>query len=106
MPAKSSTPKESEQSFETAMDRLESIVGQMESDKMPLEELLVRYEEGIRLVKVCEDKLGTAEKRIELLTRDAAGKPQLSDFEPTAGPQPTPVAVRTGPAPDEDVSLF
>ena len=105
MPAKSVPPKEPEQSFETAIERLESIVGQMESDKMPLEELLVRYEEGITLVKVCEEKLGAAEKRIELLTRDAAGKPQLSEFDPGL-PQAGPVGARAGAAPDEDVSLF
>ncbi len=36
----------SEPSFEAAMDRLEAIVDQMESGKMMLEELIVRYEEG------------------------------------------------------------
>ncbi|HEX8312655.1 MAG TPA: exodeoxyribonuclease VII small subunit [Chthoniobacteraceae bacterium] len=105
MPAKSAAPKEPEQSFEIAIERLESIVGQMESDKMPLEELLVRYEEGIKLVKVCEEKLGAAEKRIELLTRDAAGKPVLSEFDPAIS-QATTAAVGTGTAPDDDVSLF
>jgi exodeoxyribonuclease VII small subunit len=105
MPAKSTAPKEPEQSFEVAIERLESIVGQMESDKMPLEELLVRYEEGIKLVKVCEEKLGAAEKRIELLTRDAAGKPQLSDFD-SGVPQAAPAGARADAALDEDVSLF
>jgi exodeoxyribonuclease VII small subunit len=105
MATKSTTQKEPEPSFEVAIERLEAIVGQMESDKMPLEELLVRYEEGIKLVKVCEEKLGTAERRIDLLTKDAAGKPQLVEFDPSA-PQAGSAAVKSGTAPDEDVSLF
>src|ERR1700747_3538523 len=48
-----SEPMTTEISFEAAMERLEKIVEEMESSKLPLEELLVRYEEGIRLVGVC-----------------------------------------------------
>ena len=78
------SPKPSEQTFESSIDRLESIVEAMESDKMPLEELLVRYEEGIKLVKVCQEKLESAEKRIEIITRNAASKPLVTEFEPSA----------------------
>ena len=52
-----SSAKKSETSFETAMERLEKIVEEMESGKMLLEDLLVRYEEGMKLVKVCQDRL-------------------------------------------------
>ena len=65
-------------SFETAMERLEKIVEEMESSKLPLEELLVRYEEGIRLVGVCNQRLAGAENRIETLNRTANGRPQAS----------------------------
>lgn len=87
MPAKSQQTKPQEQtSFENAIERLEQIVEQMENDKLPLEDLLVRYEEGIRLVKICSEKLDAAEKKIEMITRDAAGKPQLAEFEPQEKP--------------------
>jgi exodeoxyribonuclease VII small subunit len=62
-------------SFEAAMERLEKIVEEMESSKLPLEELLVRYEEGIRLVGVCSQRLASAENRIETLSRNPNGKP-------------------------------
>ena len=39
-------------------------------------------EEGVQLVKVCEERLKEAEKRIEIITRNAAGKPEAVDFEP------------------------
>ncbi len=71
-------PSGSEVSFETAMERLETIVGEMESSKLPLEELLVRYEEGIRLVGICNQRLAGAENRIETLSRTGSVKVQPS----------------------------
>ena len=68
--------------FEGAMDRLEAIVAQMESGKLPLEELIVRYEEGMKLVKICQERLASAEQKIEIIARDNAGKPVVKDFEP------------------------
>ena len=98
MPAKNQDPKKPEPSFEKAIERLESIVAQMESASLPLEDLLVRYEEGIKLVKFCSEKLQAAEKRIEIITRDAGGKPKLVEFEPDQAPASDPGS--------EDVSLF
>src|SRR6266513_1599425 len=79
----SSKPKqrETELNFERAMDRLEAIVEQMESGKLPLEELIVRYEEGMKLVKVCQDRLASAEQKIEIIARNSAGKPIVKKFE-------------------------
>jgi exodeoxyribonuclease VII small subunit len=70
-----------ELSFEKAMERLEAIVEEMESGKMPLEDLLVRYEEGMKLVKVCQERLSCAEEKIEIITRDHAGKVAVKNFE-------------------------
>src|SRR3984893_14596618 len=69
--------------FENAMDRLEAIVEQMESGKLPLEDLIVRYEEGMNLVKVCQERLANAEQKIEIIARNSAGKPIIKDFEAT-----------------------
>jgi len=100
-PAKKATP---EPSFEAAMDRLEAIVDQMESGKMVLEELIVRYEEGMKLVKSCQERLASAEQRIEIITRNHAGKPVVQPFEAAAEPP------RLTPAPKEsendEVRLF
>jgi len=97
MATKQPVPKASEQTFETAMERLERIVEEMESDKLPLEDLLKRYEEGTKLVQVCEEKLKSAEQRIEIITRNAAGEPQVEEFEPEK---------KATTPPREDVSLF
>jgi exodeoxyribonuclease VII small subunit len=104
------THKPTEPTFESALERLEQIVGEMEGDKLPLEELLGRYEEGTRLVKVCQERLTSAERRIELITKNAAGGASLADFDPTSPPpaaEPTPrLAPAKRPAADDEVSLF
>ncbi|MGO8765575.1 MAG: exodeoxyribonuclease VII small subunit [Limisphaerales bacterium] len=63
--------------FEEALKKLESIVEAMESDDLPLETLLARYEEGNRLVKICQDKLAEAELKIQQLETNAVGEMRL-----------------------------
>ena len=92
--------------FETAMDRLEEIVDQMESGKMMLEELIVRYEEGMKLVKVCQERLASAEQRIEIITRNHAGKPVVKEFEPAAETARSAPAADKGNTDHDEVSLF
>jgi len=92
--------------FEAAMDRLEAIVDQMESGKMPLEELIVRYEEGMKLVKVCQERLASAEQRIEIITRNHAGKPVVKPFEPKAEASSSTAAPPKGETENDEVSLF
>lgn len=55
--------------FEDALSRLETIVDTMESGDVPLAELLVKYEEGNQLLKICESRLKDAEMKIELLKK-------------------------------------
>jgi exodeoxyribonuclease VII small subunit len=76
----SKSKREAELNFEGAMDRLEKIVEQMESGKLPLEDLIVRYEEGMNLVKVCQERLAKAEQKIEVIARNSAGKAAVKDF--------------------------
>jgi exodeoxyribonuclease VII small subunit len=100
MPAKSQQQKkEAPATFESAIGRLESIVEQMESNQLPLEDLLVRYEEGIELVKFCSEKLNAAEKRIEMITKQAGGKARVVEFEPEEKTSKTDLG-------NTDVSLF
>ena len=67
--------------FEEALNQLEGIVDAMEADDLPLETLLARYEEGARLVKICQEKLAEAEVKIQQLEKTAAGEIKLKPFE-------------------------
>ena len=103
--AKQAEKAQAELNFEKAMNRLEEIVDEMESGKMMLEELIVRYEEGMKLVKVCQERLASAEQRIDIITRNHAGKPVVKEFEPSADASRTASALDKGNTNDE-VSLF
>jgi exodeoxyribonuclease VII small subunit len=92
--------------FETAMDRLEKIVEQMESGQLPLEDLIVRYEEGMNLVKVCQERLASAEQKIEIIARNNVGKPAVKEFEPTAESRPEPKPPVAQEHENDEVRLF
>jgi exodeoxyribonuclease VII small subunit len=70
--------------FEEALKKLESIVEAMETDELPLETLLARFEEGTRLVRICQNKLAEAELKIQQLEKNAAGEPVLKPFDAPA----------------------
>jgi len=67
--------------FEEALKKLEGIVEAMESEDLPLETLLSRYEEGTRLAKVCQEKLAEAELKIQQLEKNAGGEMKLKPVE-------------------------
>lgn len=67
--------------FEDAMKKLEGIVEKMEKGDIPLNESLKLFEEGVKLTRFCSQELQKAEKKVELLTRDAEGKLTAVPFE-------------------------
>jgi len=67
--------------FEEALKKLETIVEAMESEELPLEALLARYEEGTKLVQICQAKLAEAELKIQQLEKDAAGQVKLKPLD-------------------------
>jgi exodeoxyribonuclease VII small subunit len=68
-------------SFEDALGKLESIVESMESGEVPLAELLAKFEEGTKLLKVCESRLKDAELKIEQLKKQKDGSIAFEKFE-------------------------
>jgi len=63
--------------FEEALQKLETVVEAMEADDLPLETLLAKYEEGAKLVRICQQKLAEAELKIQQLEKNAAGELKL-----------------------------
>lgn len=60
-------------SFEDALAQLESIVEAMEAGDVALADLLAKFEDGNKLLKVCESRLKEAEMKIELLKKQKDG---------------------------------
>lgn len=75
-------PAKSNLQFEGALKKLEGIVEAMESEELPLEELLAKFEEGTRLAKVCQEKLAEAELKIKQLEKTAGGEMKLKSLSP------------------------
>jgi exodeoxyribonuclease VII small subunit len=59
--------------FEQAMERLETIVGRLESGDVPLEAAIELFQEGMSLSRLCGQKLEQVERRIEMLVEGEAG---------------------------------
>jgi len=64
--------------FEEAVERLEEIVAALESGGLPLEESLRRYEEAVRLSRLCGDQLDRAGERLRELDAPA-GQARATD---------------------------
>ncbi|HUR58907.1 MAG TPA: exodeoxyribonuclease VII small subunit, partial [Opitutaceae bacterium] len=73
--------KDAKLSFESALGKLESIVESMESGEVPLADLLAKFEEGTKLLKVCESRLKDAELKIEQLKKQKDGSITFEKFE-------------------------
>ena len=71
--------------FEDALNKLEKIVSKLEDGDIPLEESLKLFEEGIRLSRLCNQKLEEAEKRVEILMKGRDGMMKAQAFVPSAG---------------------
>lgn len=60
-------PVKKELTFEKALERLEEIVDLLEKGDAPLDKSLELFEEGVKLVKICNEKLESAETAVNQL---------------------------------------
>jgi len=70
-----------EKKFESALERLEEIVQELESGDLPLEQSLKLYEEGIKLSRLCTKRLEEAERKVEILLKDKEGNVSAQPFD-------------------------
>jgi len=56
--------------FEDALNRLEEIVNNLESGGLTLDKALKTFEEGVKLIKFCNQELNKAEKKIEIVLQE------------------------------------
>ena len=59
--------------FEEAMLKLEGEVKKLESGNMTLDESIAAFEEAVKLIRVCNEKLENAERRVRILTEFSDG---------------------------------
>ena len=68
-------------SFELSLERLETLVDSMESGEATLEQSLEWFEEGMSLIKSCQDQLKHADKKVQELIKIREGEIIERDFE-------------------------
>lgn len=64
------TDKKAEISFEEAMKQLEEIVEKLETGEVPLEKAIQYYQEGMKLSKLCSEKLGNVENQMQQIMNE------------------------------------
>ncbi|GJM44872.1 MAG: hypothetical protein DHS20C21_17140 [Gemmatimonadota bacterium] len=78
------TTSPAELSFEDSLERLEEIVGRLETGDAPLEQGLALFEEGVALTRRCHELLSSVEQRVQRLVKEEDGSLSL-DLFPTTG---------------------
>ena len=73
---------EKELSFEEAMKRLGAICDELSREGVTLERALALYEEGVKLARVCNEKLEDTERKIKMLQISQSGEVSEKDFIP------------------------
>ena len=69
------------QTFEAQLAALELVVRELERGDLPLERSLELFEQGVRLSRVCQERLNEAERRIEVLLRDGEGRTTVGSLD-------------------------
>ena len=75
--------------FEDALKKLEKIVDDLESGNLPLDDALAKYEEGIKLSRMCAKKLEVAKKKVEILMKSPDGSFELKPFDEKSSEEKT-----------------
>jgi exodeoxyribonuclease VII small subunit len=108
MPSAKPSPAtdDSPSSFEQAMEELESILHDMDNERLPLEEMIEKYDRGTKLLQVCQSRLQAAQQKVELI--NAARNGQTASLSPLVAssaalpetePTPTPAPAGGSAAP-------
>lgn len=63
-----------QKTFEQSMKQLEQIVQELEDGDLPLEKALKKFEEGMKLTKLCSEKLDETEKKVSVLLENSEGR--------------------------------
>ena len=80
--------------FESALKALEGIVTDLEGGELPLDRALELFEEGVRITRFCNNKLDEAERKVEVLLKNADGTVSEAPFSESSVPR--------DPDPDDD----
>jgi len=73
--------KKKAEGFEDHLGALESIVEELESGELTLDDSLKRYQEGVKRLQACHEILRDAERQVKQLVEGAGGSPAEEPFD-------------------------
>ncbi len=68
-------------SFEKALEKLEKVVAALESDELTLDKALKQFEEGMKLSRLCNQKLDETEKKISMILEKSDGSLDVTPMD-------------------------
>ena len=77
----------SEPGFEKSLAELEDIVEKLEKGGLALNDSLKLFEKGVKLARFLREELEKAEKKIEILLKNAEGEIEAEPFGEAEGPE-------------------
>lgn len=90
-PAETAAPPDrggAAEAYDAVVARLEHVVGELESGNLSLEASIEKFAEGVKLAQEATRKLDEAERRIEMLVRNADGSQEEVPFDPEVAKGP------------------
>ena len=76
-----------EPSFDDGLDHLETLVQQLETGSLSLEDALARFEEGVQLSQSLQKQLAEAQRRVEVLKAGLGGEYRAEPLDEAKGPR-------------------
>ena len=67
--------------LEQSLADLETLVEELESGDLPLDQAMKKFEQGIKLTRGCQAALKEAEQKVEILLQSAGGEETLEEFD-------------------------
>lgn len=67
--------------LEKTLTDLELLVEELESGTLSLDDAMKKFEEGVKLTRMCQKTLKEAEQKVELLLQNSDGEDELMPFD-------------------------
>ena len=104
-----------EKKFEEALAELEQVISEVENGSMPLEKMIDKITEGVKLIRFCQKRLDALNNKVEILFKDDGAGGEFTDFDTssdraraagTAAPAARKKSVQAAGNPNQDQLPF
>ena len=104
-----------EKKFEEALAELEQVISEVGNGSMPLEKMIDKITEGVKLIRFCQKRLDALNSKVEILFNDDGAGGEFTEFDSAtdraraagaAAPAPGKKSVQNADNPNQDQLPF